>query len=264
MKKILLVLPFVLVGCATDIDYKIPVHRFMDPETRGATLWKAEFDGFAQISYQQDHKLTMTEVYDFGVFGASVNDDLALSETGNLGQLYGLGIAPHVDFHYRDNGDSPHMFLTKVQVLGKTAAENKEGFKLSFWGGLGKMDENEGSLTVENDQNGDQKTFSGKIEVDPWEVGLSLGYRTHEKVIIYLNSVYANYASKSTLESDTENDLRIKGDAILKALTFGTRLGGSDGVSCHLELGLSEVKWKEEVDIQNLRASLAGALSWYF
>lgn len=131
---------FLFISCATDIDYKIPAHRFVDPETRGTSLFRGELSGFGQVSYQLDTKLTMTEVYDYGVFGSAVNDKQAFDKTGNIGVQAGLGIFPQVDILYRDNGDSPRMGLLKVQVLGSGLNQIQEEFKLALWGGAGSAE----------------------------------------------------------------------------------------------------------------------------
>src|SRR5690606_11765169 len=146
------------------------------------------------LSYQSDHKLTMTEVYDFGVFGTSVNDGQALSRTTNMGLQAGLGILPMFDVLVRDNGDSPTMIIGKVQLFGEYAKERKDGFKLALWAGVGSMEEEEGTLIVTS--GGSSNTYSGKIEVTPWELGSSIGYRFSPGVIVYVNGVYGKYASK--------------------------------------------------------------------
>ena len=142
---------FLLVGCATDIDYKIPSHRFVDPETRGTSLFKGEYSGFGQLSYQSDTKLVMTEVYDLGVFGTSINENQAFEKTGNMGLQAGLGIVPAIDLIYRNNGDSPQIAILKVQILGSGFQNLQEELKLALWGGFGSMDENEGSMRISNE-----------------------------------------------------------------------------------------------------------------
>lgn len=248
----------IAIGCATDIDYKIPAHRFMDPETRGTSILDGEASWFVQTSYQSDHKLTMTEVYDFGVFGSSVNDDQALERTTNFGVQAGLGIVPMFDVLVRDNGDSPAMLVGKVQVLGSSLKERQDGFKLALWGGVGSMDEDEGTMTISS--GGSSRTYSGKIEVTPWELGTSVGYRFAPSAIVYLNGVYGNYASKSTLTSTTNPTVVVKGDAILEAVALGLKLGDK-GVACHLEVGASRVSWEDDIKIEQEIGTAAIALS---
>lgn len=256
MTKILLILLF-LSGCATDIDYKIPAHRFVDPETRGTALFAGEASGFAQISYQTGHKITMTEVYDFGVFGTTVDDGQALSRTTNMGLQAGLGILPMFDVHIRDNGDSPTMLIGKIQLLGAYGKERKEGVKFALWGGAGSMEEDVGTLTVTNSSS--SNTYAGKIEVTPWEVGSSLGYRFDSFSMLYLNGVYARYPSTSTLTGTTPTVI-VKGDAKFEAIALGFKFGGGD-VSCHLEVGASRVSWDGDIKIEQEIGTGAIALS---
>lgn len=247
-----------LTGCATDIDYKIPAHRFMDPETRGTSILAGEASWFLQASYQSDHKLTMTEVYDFGVFGTTVDDDAALERATNFGVQAGLGLAPMIDILIRDNGDSPGMLVGKLQLLGSSLKERQEGFKLAVWGGVGSMKEDEGTLTVTS--GGTSRTYSGEIEVTPWELGSTIGYRFAPSAIVYLNGVYGNYASESTLKSDVHPTVVVKGDAKLEAVALGLKLG-DQGVACHIEVGASRVSWKEEIKIEQEIGTAAVALS---
>lgn len=250
-----------LASCATDIDYKIPAHRFVDPETRGTSLFQGEVSGFAQLSYQRNTKLTMSEVYDFGVFGSSVNDEQAFEETSNLGFQTGLGLFSRLDLIYRNNGDSPEMGLVKLQLIGEGLRELKEEFKLAIWAGAGSMDENEGSLTL---NDGDQiKTFNGSIEVDPWELGLSLGQRLNPNSLIYLNLVHAKYPSRSTLLSSDDPDIIVKGTAKQQALTLGLKVH-QQNISCHLEAGYTHVKWDEDIDVKEEIATLGLAVSSEF
>lgn len=243
----LLSLILLVSSCATDIDYKIPVHRFMDPETRGTSIFQGELSGFGQFSFQSDHKLTMTEVFTFGVFGSTVDESQALSRTSNFGVQAGLGILPRLDIHLRNNGDSPLMLVTKWQVLGEGAVKAAPGFKLALWAGVGSMDEDEGSLTVTDNDNSTE-TYAGKIEVTPWEVGLSAGQRLTDKILLYLNATYGKYPSKSTLTSSSPN-LIIKGDAELEALSLGGKFG-DNRLACHVEFGASRVKWKNDIEIE--------------
>lgn len=260
MEKLLILSLLFLSACATDIDYKIPAHRFMDPETRGSSLLKAEFSGFGQLSYQTDHKLTMSEVYDYGVFGTQVNTGQALSRTTNLGIQAGLGIVPMVDVMLRQNGDSPTMLLAKVQLLGAHALENKEGFKLALWGGAGSMEEDEGTLTVTR-SNGNSRTYNGKIEVNPFELGASVGYRISNKALFYLNGTFARYPSKSTLTSNVNPTVIVEGDAELEAIALGFKIGEAKGVSGHIEVGASRVKWGDDIKIEQEIGTGAVAIS---
>tara|TARA_R110000868_G_scaffold155691_6_gene382156 strand:+ start:22921 stop:23628 length:708 start_codon:yes stop_codon:yes gene_type:complete len=221
----------------------------MDPETRGASILKGEFSGFGQLSYQSDHKLTMSEVYDFGVFGEQVNTGQALSRTMNLGLQAGLGLFPMVDIQLRENGDSPAMLLAKLQLFGAHALEAKEGFKLAMWAGAGSMEEDEGSLTVTRG-NGNTRSYNGQIEVTPYEFGASAGYRFSDKTMLYLNATMARYPSKSTLTSSSNPTVVVKGDADLSAVALGFKLGEAKGVSAHFEIGASRVKWGDDIKIE--------------
>lgn len=260
MEKLLILSLLLLSACATDIDYKIPAHRFMDPETRGSSLLSGEFSGFGQLSYQTDHKLTMSEVYDFGVFNESVNTGQALSRTTNLGLQAGLGIVPMVDVMLRQNGDSPSMLLAKIQLIGAYALENKEGFKLALWGGAGSMEEDEGTLNVTRN-NGSSRTYNGKIEVHPFELGMSAGYRFSDKALFYLNGTFARYPSKSTLTSNINPTVIVEGDAELEAVALGVKLGEAKGVSAHIEVGASRVKWGDDIKIEQSIGTGAVAIS---
>lgn len=263
MKKTIatIILPLILLftSCATDIDYKIPVHRFMDPETRGANLFQGEVSLFGQLSFQSTHKVTMTEVFTFGVFDAVVDEGQALSRTANFGAQAGLAILPRLDIHLRNNGDSPLMFVTKWQVLGEDAQKATPGFKLALWAGVGSMDEDEGSLTVtDNDNN--SETYAGKIEVTPWELGLSGGHRLTDKILLYLNATYAKYPSQSTLTSSSPT-ITIKGNAELEALSLGAKFGDHK-LACHVEIGASRVKWKNDIEIEQEIGTAAVAVSF--
>lgn len=258
MRILLLVAMLFLTSCATDIDYKIPAHRFMDPETRGTSIFAGEGSWFVQASYQTDHKLTMTEVYDYGVFGTTVDDGQALERTTNFGIQAGLGLFPMLDVLIRDNGDSPGMLVGKVQLVGAGLKERQEGFKLALWGGVGSMKEDEGTMTITS--GGTSRTYSGEIEVTPWELGSSIGYRFAPSAIVYLNGVYGNYASESTLKSNVHSTVVVKGDAILEAVALGVKLGDR-GIACHLEVGASRVSWKEDIKIEQEIGTAAVALS---
>mgnify|MGYP003643515175 CR=1 FL=1 len=260
MKNLILLALILLTGCATDIDYKIPSHRFMDPETRGSAIYKAEFSGFYQLSYQSDHKLTMTEVFSFPVFGDQVNDGQALSDTLNLGMQAGLGILPMVDLHFRQNGDSPSMVLAKVQLLGEHANASKDGFKLAVWGGVGSMEEDEGSLTITKG-DGTKRFYTGAIEVHPFEVGTTFGYRMADYAMVYMNMTFSRYASKSTLTSSVNPTVVVEGDADLAAVALGFKLGRFKGVNGHFEIGASRVKWGDQIKIEQDIGSAGVAIS---
>ncbi|MBH49010.1 MAG: hypothetical protein CME71_12655 [Halobacteriovorax sp.] len=260
MKNLILLSLILLTGCATDIDYKIPSHRFMDPETRGTAIFKAELSGFYQLSYQSDHKLTMSEVYTFPVFGDQVNDGQALSDTLNLGMQAGLGILPMFDIHLRRNGDSPNMVLAKVQLLGDHANASKEGYKLALWAGVGAMEEDEGTLTITK-SDGSTRTYSGAIEVHPYEVGTSFGYRMADYAMVYMNATFSRYPSKSTLTSSVNPTVVVEGDADLAAVALGFKLGKFKGVNGHFEIGASRVKWGENIKIEQDIGSAGVAIS---
>lgn len=258
---ILLILLQLFVSCAVDIDYKIPVHRFMDPETQGTKIFNGEVDGMIQLSIQKDHKLTMTEVFDFSVFGTSVSEDQAFSHTSNVGLQLGLGLFPMMDLYYRENGDSPAMVVAKFQVFGTHAKEMAEGFKLGLWAGAGHMDENEGTLTVAN--NGSSRTYSGEIEVTPWELGLTLGQRFSPNFILYLNALHARYDSKSTLTSNVHPTVTVEGEAQLSALNLGLKYS-VNRFALHLEFGASDVRWNEQLNLRQRIGSGAVATSFTF
>lgn len=199
-----------------------------------------------QLSFQSDHKVTMTEVYDFGILGTTINDDQALSRTTNLGIQAAMGVIPSVDLHLRNNGDSPLMFISKWQFIGNhlNAAEN--GFKMAIWGGVGSMEEDEGSLIVENETQ--KKTFNGKIKVTPWELGLSFGHRFAPRALVYSNALYAKYPSTSTLTQSNEVKT-IKGDALLESVILGLRFG-DHRLACHVEIAASRLRWKGDQTLQ--------------
>jgi hypothetical protein len=250
---------FLLVGCATDIDYKIPSHRFVDPETRGTSVLKGEYSGFGQFSYQSNTKHIMTEVYDLGVFGTSINEDQAFEKTGNMGLQAGLGIIPEVDFIYRDNGDSPRMGLLKVQILGSGFNKLQEEFKLAFWAGLGSMNEDEGVMRITNENQ--SELFNGRIEVSPWELGFSFGQRLSSRSLAYMNIVYAKYASESKLTSTSRADTTITGDIKQQAIALGLKLH-QQHISCHIEAGYTQIEWDDS--LEHKMASLGVGVSVEF
>jgi hypothetical protein len=236
-----------LGGCALTIDYKIPAHRFMDPETRGYNLFKDGGSGFIQMSAQADHTITMSSVYTFGVFGDSINEDQALTKSGNLGGQAGIGILERFDLQIRGNLDSPAMVIGKWQILGDTLKTQASGWKLAVWGGYGTMGE-ESSLTVTADDN-TKRDYKGELDVTATELGLSCGYRSSPAVISYINFTYANYDAKSVLTSTTNPTVNVDGVTTLKAINLGFKLGEAKGISTNLELGGSQVKWTKGSEI---------------
>src|SRR5690606_35874069 len=109
-------------------------------------------------------------------------------------------------------------------------------------GGVGSMEEDEGTLTIAS-SSGTSRTYNGKIEVTPWELGASVGYRFSPQTLVYLNGVYGDYTSKSELTSNVHSSVIVEGDAKLQAIALGVKLGGDNGISCHLEAGASRVEW---------------------
>lgn len=261
MKLLVLPLLALLASCATDIDFKIPSHRFMDPETRGSDIFKGEWDGYIQTSYQTDHKLTMTEVYDYGVFGSRVDEGQALERTTNLGWQFAVGLVPMLDISYRRNGDSPGMLIGKVQLYGESFKEKKDGLKFAAWAGVGGMSEDEGTLTVAS--NNQTRSYNGKIDVTASEVGASIGYRFDSWIIAYFNGTYAVYESESVLTSNVHPTVNVKGDAKLEAAVFGIKFGGQDA-SMHLEVGASRVTWDKDIKLEQEIGTGAVALTVEF
>jgi hypothetical protein len=259
--SIVFLMTLLLSGCAIDIDFKIPSHRFMDPETRGQNIFNGEIGGFAQASLQTEHKVTMTEVFDYGVLGATVSSEQVLSRSSGIGLQGALGIFPRLDVHMRMDADSPSMIIAKVQLLGEHGNDRKDGFKLGVWAGYGTMKESEGQLTVTSGNS--TRSYSGEIEIHPWELGLTLGQRFAPAAMVYTSATHAKYPSKSTLTSNVHPTVVVQGTAELQALALGIKLGQTN-ISCHVEIGASRVRWREQIQYEQEIGTGAVALAIEF
>ena len=243
MFKILSLLVF--TSCAAlNVDYKMPNHRFMDPETRGTNILN-ERSWFILTHMSAAKELDLSGVSTNFVFpGESVSDDQTFSDSLMLGLQAGLGIMPFLDVHYRIDHDAPSMLITKIQLLGGSVKELKEGHKLALWGGVGSMSESD-SLTISNGDGSIKRNYEGELSVRAYEGGLSYGYRFSPIFLTYLNLVHARFNANSQLTSTTNPTVIVRGMTNQNAANLGVKFGYSQRVFTNLELGYSMVEWRE-------------------
>ena len=155
-------------GCALRVDYKLPVNRFIDPETRGTNILK-ERSWFIASHVAMAYNLGLSSVSTNLVFpGESLSEDQGFYKSSTLGLQAGLGILPFLDFHYRVDHDSPSMLISKLQLLGTSAKEMSIGHKLALWGGMGSMSDSD-SLDVSMADGSNNREYIGDLSVRAYE-----------------------------------------------------------------------------------------------
>lgn len=243
MLKLLLL--SLLTSCAAlKVDYKMPNHRFMDPETRGTNVLK-ERSWFILTQMSAAKELELSSVSTNFVFpGETVSDNQAFSDSLMLGLQAGLGIMPFLDVHYRVDHDAPSMLITKIQLLGGSVKDLSEGHKLALWGGMGSMSESD-NLTISNGDGSIKRSYEGELSVRAYEGGLSYGYRFSPIFMSYVNLVHARFNANSMLTSPSNPTVIVRGMTNQNAANLGVKFGYSQRVYTHLELGYSMVEWRE-------------------
>lgn len=238
------------MSCALRVDYKMPNHRFMDPETRGTNILQ-ERSWFLTTHFSGAQELELSSISTNFVFpGETVSDKQAFEGSATIGLQAGMGIAPFLDMHYRIDYDAPSMLIAKMQLLGGSAKEASTGHKLAIWGGMGSMSESE-NLTVSNSDGSIQRSYDGDLSVRAWEGGMSYGYRFTPLFMTYLNLVHARFNANSLLTSASLPTIAVRGMTNQNAANLGIKFGYAQRVFTHIELGYSQVEWREGERFKN-------------
>jgi hypothetical protein len=222
----------------------------VDPETRGVNILK-ERSWFLLANLSGAQELELSSVSTNFVFpGETVSDKQAFEESATVGLQAGIGIVPFLDVHYRMDYDAPGMLITKVQLLGGSAKEASSGHKLALWGGVGSMAESD-TLIVSNSDGSTKRTYDGDLSVRSWEGGVSYGYRFSPIFMSYLNLVHARFNANSLLTSPSNPLVVVRGMTNQNAANLGIKFGYSQRVYTHVELGYSQVEWRERERFKN-------------
>ncbi len=238
------------VSCALRVDYKLPNHRFMDPETRGTNILN-ERSWFLTTHLSGVQELELSSVSTNFVFpGETVSDNQAFESSVTMGLQAGMGIVPFLDLHYRVDYDAPGMLIAKLQLLGGSAKEASAGHKLALWGGLGSMSESD-NLTVSNEDGSTQRSYDSDLSVRAHEMGVSYGYRFTPLFMTYLNLVHARFNANSILVSPTNPNVIVQGMTNQNVANLGIKFGYAQRVFTHVELGYSQVEWRERERFKN-------------
>lgn len=203
MKNIFLFISLLgLASCSSVIN--TPSARMISPEANGAFL-KGSVD-LRLAGTKRDH------------FEFQNNDPkkpfAEVDTTHKVGGLLDLGLVDRLDFIYLGHlsSTSSGILGLKGQVLGKTKDESKKGnFSLSLIAGAG------GTSFDYDDLDNDVNDFFTNVEklsadVEHYEGGLLLGYRSLDRLLHYANAVFfqENIRGKVTTDGNTLVDAKFK------------------------------------------------------
>jgi hypothetical protein len=108
-----------------------------------------------------------------------------------------LGLLSRFDIFLIPTSVAPSVFGAKFQVLGKPAAEAKQGnFSLSFYAGVGGRS-GEGNADDFDLISG--STSRIKVDQDHREYGLIFGHRIFDRTLIYSNVIYLRNELKGSI-----------------------------------------------------------------
>lgn len=229
-----------LVSCASQQDFNMPVHRLETPEVAGRT-WGGGLD----IGFTGSQKVRLNEVYPY-LFDSSVteiNKDKAMSENGALAFNLRVGFGSAFEAVFRDRGDSPAMYGLKWQFSGKNRSAKGYGWKLAtaLLGGATTLKDDE-TITINN------SSYSNKSETDvkSGEWNFLAGYRASPSVLFYGTTHTAWYDVNGKLTVTGEPTVRTTGWSWQYGQTVGVELSHNAGV-LKLETGLVRGSFRDKV-----------------
>jgi len=190
-----------------NVDHHISSTMGLIPETSGHFLGGS----LEPVNFHTDHKLNLVQSTQTSLFGYVSNTEVSttksLEQSGGMGIKGTLGLLKRLDYVIKSHTEAPTMHGFKLQILGDSFKEKKNGFKLAVAALYGQgTDTEEGSLTVSIEDQAVDKfdNASGEVLMKQREVALILGYRFTNFFLLFSAAAYTHVDSKATLNVNSK------------------------------------------------------------
>ena len=226
MKLISFLLLFLLVGCATEINFYVPAQRFQTPETTGdAGSFSAAWDD----SVSRDNNPQVSDSIISSGSNVTLSKDAVYDFQKHIATGLNLGLFERLDILASGYTDGPSYYGLKLQLIGADGVKKKEGFKMAITGSYAYMREKDSTQNIT--VGGNEREYKANLTVKGYDTSLLMGYRFSKGLIMYISGGYSEMESESVMESNQFATVNIDGDVKMTAGTFGIRVGGNENTS---------------------------------
>ena len=256
MKLISILSLFLLVGCATEINFYVPAQRFQTPETSGGA---GSFD--AALGMTQSQEITTVKVSDSIISSGSnvtLSKDAVYDFKKHIATGINLGLFERLDILASGYTDGPSYYGLKLQLIGADGPKKKEGFKMAITGSYAYMREKDSTQNIT--VGGNDREYKANLTVKGYDASVLMGYRFSKGLIMYISGGYSEMESESVMESNQFATVNIDGDVKMTAGTFGMRLGGNESTSLFVNLEASYNKVEYQNSLEEEQTSLGAVL----
>jgi len=185
-----------------NLDHHISSTMGLIPESSGHFLGGS----LEPLDFHTDHKINLAKSTQTSLFGSvsdtEVSTTKSLERSGGMGIKGTLGLLKRLDYVLKSHTESPTMHGFKLQLIGDSFKEKKNGFKMALAALYGQgTDTEDGHFSISiDDQAADEfDNASGEILMKQREVALILGYRFTNFFLLFSAASYTHVDSKATL-----------------------------------------------------------------
>lgn len=232
--NLLIVLVFLLSGCASQIEVLTPASLFLNPEASGKSL-KGDITA---------------HTYNGAMLGIALSSssDEPLLETARsqiaLGSTAAMGVHEYLDFYAKAGTHSPYVLGVKLQLYGDNQVDTYSGnlsFSLLFGGGQNNY-HGSGNENYVFSTSGDYRLNRTHTS---FHLGALVGYRYEKYMLFYsgLNKLSENVHGTADFEGSPVDDSQIDINGNHLQLILGY-LYDYDQYNLVAEYSLSQISWQ--------------------
>src|SRR3989339_460333 len=190
-----------------NVDHHISSTMGLIPESNGHFLGGS----LEPVNFHTDHKINLVKSTQSSLFGYVSNTEVDTTKTlepsGGTGIKGTLGLLKRLDYVLKSHSESPTLHGLKLQIVGDSFKERKNGLKLAVAALYGQgTDTEEGHFSVSiEDQTADTfDNVSSEILMKQRELALILGYRFTNFFLLFSAASYTHVDSRATLNVNSK------------------------------------------------------------